>query len=378
MYRAVRVILFLCALIALRAPLADAQTAADKPRMAEDVFKNLKVLRGMSVSQFMATMGFFSASLGENCTFCHVQESGGSWDRYADDNQHKETARKMVTMMNAINKAYFAGRREVTCYSCHRGGERPVVTPSLAELYGPAIPHDPDDIREQVTKGQSADQILDKHLQAIGGEQSAGAVTSYIAKGKYAGYAEPEAALEIYAKAPNLRTMIVHKDSGDVTSTYDGRNGWSAAPLSEVPVPLLTLGGADLDAAKVEADLAFPARIKASLTDWHVGYPTTIDDRDVLAVQGLSSAKSPVKLYFDKASGLLVRAVHYTDTPIGLTTRQLDYTDYRDVSGVKMPYKITITWFDGRATIQLESIQANVAIDAAKFAKPAEPRAPAR
>src|SRR5437867_4682890 len=99
--------------------------AQEKPLMAEDVFKNVQVLKGIPVNQFMETMGFFSASLGADCTFCHVTESGGSWEKYADDIQRKRTARGMVTMVAAINKSNFGGRQVVTCYTCHRGGNRP-------------------------------------------------------------------------------------------------------------------------------------------------------------------------------------------------------------------------------------------------------------
>src|SRR3984885_5605925 len=104
---------------------------AQKSQMAEQAFKNIRVLKGIPVDQFMATMGFFSASLGETCTDCHSAESGGNWDKYADDNPRKNTARAMIGMMNAINKTYFGGRREITCYSCHRRVERPDLTPNL-------------------------------------------------------------------------------------------------------------------------------------------------------------------------------------------------------------------------------------------------------
>src|SRR5262249_22545616 len=66
--------------------LARAQVGSDqKPLVAEDVFKNVQVLKGISVDEFMATMGFFSASTGLNCTDCHISESYGDWARYADD-----------------------------------------------------------------------------------------------------------------------------------------------------------------------------------------------------------------------------------------------------------------------------------------------------
>src|ERR1700692_2857547 len=98
-----------------------------KPVMVEDVFKNVQVLKGIPVNQFLDTMGFFSASLGLNCTYCHVTESLGNWEKFADDIPLKRTARRMILMVNPINKENFHGRRVVSCYSCHRGGQRPKV-----------------------------------------------------------------------------------------------------------------------------------------------------------------------------------------------------------------------------------------------------------
>lgn len=115
---------------------ANGQAAPEpKPLMVEEVFKNVQVLKGIPVNQFMDTMGFFSASLGLNCTYCHVTESLGNWEKFAEDVPLKRTARRMILMVNAINKENFQGRRVVTCYSCHHGGQRPKVIPSLLEQY---------------------------------------------------------------------------------------------------------------------------------------------------------------------------------------------------------------------------------------------------
>jgi hypothetical protein len=84
-----------------------------RPPMAEEVFKNLTVLRGIPVDQFMGTMGFFSSATGLNCTDCHVDESGGDWARYADDNALKQTTRRMVLMVSALNRTNFGGRQVV-------------------------------------------------------------------------------------------------------------------------------------------------------------------------------------------------------------------------------------------------------------------------
>jgi photosynthetic reaction center cytochrome c subunit len=349
-----------------------------KPLLAEDVHKNVQVLRGLPEDQFMETMGFFSASLAANCTYCHVPESSGSWARYADDTQLKQTTRMMIVMMNAINHEYFAGRRVVTCWSCHRGDELPAVTPDLSEVYG--VPHltEPDEITQNAPGAPSADQILDKYIQALGGAEKLANLTSFVARGTYQGYGDEKRPVEIFAKAPAERTIIVHETLGDSTRTFDGRAGWIAAPEADQPVPVLELTGGDLEGALVDAELSFPARLKQAFSEWRAGFPATIDDREVQVIQGKSAGRLPVKLYFDKQSGLLVRQVRYTDSPVGLNPTQIDYADYREVSGVKMPFRWTVTWLDGRSTFELSDVQPNAAIDAAKFAKPVPPAAPAR
>lgn len=75
-------------------------------------------------------------------------------------------------------------------------------------------------------------------------------------------------------------------------------------------------------------------------------------------------------LYFDQKSGLLLRMVRYARTPIGRVPTQVDYTDYRDVGGIKMPFHLTFAWLDGRDAIQLSDVQTNVPIDPAKFERP--------
>lgn len=349
--------------------------AQDKPPLAEQVFKNVQVLKGMSVSEFMDTMGFFAASLDANCTTCHGQDSGGSWESYASDKiPQKQTARRMILMMNMINQTYFSGRQVLTCYSCHRFGRTPEIVPDLTVQYGDAPDKDPIEIATQVQGQPTPDQVLEKYFKAIGGADKLSSVTSFVAKGTWQGYDDTEQhALEIYAKAPNQRTSIVDNHGALTTNTYDGRNGWIAAPYTDVPVTLLPLDGSDLDNARVDAELSFPAQIKRFLTDLRVGPAFTIGDKDVTILQGYSAAKSPVKLYFDSESGLLLRMVRYTTSRVGRQPTQFDYSDYRDVNGIKMPYHWVTTWVDGRSKTQLTEVQLNVAIEPAKFGKPAEP-----
>jgi len=355
---------------------AAGQAAPAGQRMSEQAFKNVTVLKGIPVDEFMNTMGFISAATNYNCADCHVEpKSEGDWGAYAQDTPRKATARKMILMVQDINKNNFAGARVVTCYTCHRNLQgAPKITPSLAEQYGEPPTPDPNEveIRRQASDAPSADQVFEKYLQAVGGAQKAGAITSLVLKGTYQGYAEPQAPIDIYIKAPNRRTMMVHTDAGDRTTTFDGVNGWMAAPSMDKPFPVIGYTGGDLDGARLDAVLSFPAGIKQVVTRPVVG-SSSIDDKEVSVVQGTANGgRSSVKLYFDKQSGLLVRQVRLADTIIGRVPTQVDYSDYRDVAGVgvKIPFHLITTWTDGRSDVLLTSAETNVAIDPAKFNQP--------
>ena len=349
--------------------------AAQKPLMSEDAFKNIQVLRGIPVKEFMETMGFFAASLGLNCTDCHGEESAGDWSKYAADTRLKEMARRMVVMVNVINKGDFGGSRSVTCYTCHRGASFRRSLQASPRRYGAPPPDDPDEVEILATPQTSptADQILDKYVQAVGG---AAKLASFSAKGTYGGYDTDfqEVPVEVFAKAPGERAVIVHLENGDSSTIYDGQNAWIAAPETLTPVPVLPLVGADLEGAKLDAELSFPGSIKQRLMNWRVGFPSiTIDDRMVQIVDGTTPGGMRVKLYFDKDSGLLVRQVRYTNTAVGVTPTHIEYSDYRTVAGVKIPFRWTVTWVDGQSTIKLTEVQPNVAVPVAKFAQPAPP-----
>jgi len=334
------------------------------------------VLKGIPVDEFMDTMGFFSASLGLNCTGCHGLAAAQDVTKFADETQLKQTARKMVLMVNALNKTSFGGARMVTCYSCHRGDRVPRVRPWLSEQYGTPSDEDPNEVQvsSQDTGTSSADQIFGRYFQQLGGLQQVSGLTSLIAKGTYEGYdtEEEKVPLEVFAKAPAQNAMFIHVPGGDKIEVYDGRAAWIAEP--QTPAPLMALTGGKLDGARVEAMLFFPPEVKQIRSQWRVG-TAKVDGHRTQVVEGTGAGQLPVKLYFDEDSGLLARMVRFTNTLVGQVTTQADYSDYRSVSGVKMPFKWTITWVDGQSTIELTEVQVNAPIDPTKFARPATPSA---
>ena len=148
--------------------------------------------------------------------------------------------------------------------------------------------------------------------------------------------------------------------------------------------------GGDLDGARFDAQLAFPGQIKQILTNVKAGPPTSITDLPapssqsslqqgvtgeqthvVEVVQGNGPRGLLVTLYFDRQSGLLLRELRYSNSPIGRVPTQIDFADYRDVNGIKLPFRITYAWLDGRDSIVLNEIRTNVAVDETKFGKPA-------
>ncbi len=347
------------------------QTA--RPQVSEEAFKDIRVLKGIPVDEFMDVMGMFSASLGYCCTDCHVKEAVGNIGAFALQTPKIQTARRMIAMVNTINMGSFGGAKRVSCFTCHHGSDTPEAAPDLRQQYGAPPEPDPNGMGI-ATSAASPQPLFDKYIQAIGGAQRLANFTSCAAVGTYTGYetgAGP-VKLEIYAKAPSQRTTIVKMPDEDSVRVYDGTNGWIAGP--ERTTPLTTLTGPNLFGARVEAITSFPTRIWQEFTRWRSG-SAMIDDQEVSVAQGIKTGQLPVNFYFDKSTGLLKRVVRWNQTAVGPVPTQTDYEDYRDVSGIKMPFRTIITWTDGKSTLELKEVRPNVSIEAARFAKPAPARA---
>jgi photosynthetic reaction center cytochrome c subunit len=358
-----------------RRAAAQAGKAAPQTRPpAGEFFKNVNTstLKGLSVDDFLGSMGVMAAALGFDCSDCHPG-AGSDTVNWVIDTPRKVMARRMVEMVAVINRTNFGGAQMVTCWTCHHGREVPTTSITLDHLYGP--PYDEkDDVVTQGTGGPSADKILDKYILALGGAQRLAGLTSFIATGTAAGYEQlgGGGTFQIFAKAPDQRTTLItfkeHPDRGDSTRSYDGHIGWIKTPRSLLGQYELT--GGELDGARMDAQLSFPGQIKQVLTNLRSGYTDTVDDRDVEVVQGNGPRGLLVTLYFDKQTGLLARMVRFARSPIGRVPTQVDYSDYRDVGGIKFPFKYTFSWLDGRDAFVLSDVKTNVPIDASKFGKP--------
>jgi outer membrane lipoprotein-sorting protein len=356
---------------ALACLLAAGFAAAQQPPMAEHVYLNVQVLKGIPVDQFNDTMGMFASALLLDCVGCHDAKITSDPKAFALQTPRIQRARQMVVMMNTLNKQYFGGQPRITCFTCHHGETQPERSPSLRLQYGELI-NDPTAFRFfPDVAAPPAEKILARYLQALGGVERLSKITSLAGTGTYLGFetSDQEVPFEIYARAPDQRAMVARDGTKEFLWIYNGKNAWRYQP--DTPIPLVEFTGWSLTGSRIDTMTFFPASLAKAFASWQVGY-ADIDGKSVEVARGMSPGQSPVNLHFDE-SGLLVRLVRWTETAAGPVPVQIDYSDYRDVGGVKMPFALIITWTNGQSTIKLKEIRPNAAIPDSRFGRPAVP-----
>jgi len=337
----------------------------DQPKTAEQQFKNIQVLKGIPAEQLIPSMQFITASLGVECDFCHVEHA---MDK--DDKKTKPAARKMITMVLALNQAHFNGELEVTCYTCHRGAPHPVGTPLLSAgpVSRPEHVHDEED--ESHAGLPTPDLVLDKYLAAVGGAEAVNKIKTRVQRGKIdvSGTQYP---MEVYSEAPEKRVSISHPSRGDSITAFNGEVGWLSMPNG-----FHRMTAAEAEAARIDAQLHFPVRLRELYKEFHVRPGVEIGGRQTVLVSAKASGRPDLSLYFDQENGLLLRQIRYAETPLGRNPTQIDYADFRIADGVKIPYKWTLTRPGGSFTIQIEQVQQNVPVDEKLFLMPSEQPGP--
>jgi len=343
-------------------PKNASQTAAGQ-KLAEEQFKNIQALKGIPADQLIPAMQFISASLGVECEFCHVHEKMDS-----DDKKPKKIARQMITMMLDIDKANFEGRLEVTCNTCHRGAAMPVSIPAIKdeEMAGPGAPGKKPVENPVLPKPE---ELLDKYLAAVGGAAAVEKLTTREQKGKLMAFGGQSFPAEVYSKAPDKRVSVMHLKDGDSVTGFDGQRGWLSVPGR----PAHMMSASENNSARLDADLHFPVHVKTLYPKFKVDNGEKIDGHDTYLVMGYEEGRPPLRLYFDTQTGLLLRLVRYAQSPLGLNPTQIDYADYREADGVKVPFRWTISRPGNHFTIQVEELKQNVPVDDSKFVAPPPP-----
>jgi photosynthetic reaction center cytochrome c subunit len=344
------------------APIAQAQHSLDGPvvesKTAEQVYKNIVQLKGTLAEQLLPAMQVISSSLGVECSFCHVEGHAE-----LDDKPAKKTARAMMAMVASINQGSFGGRQQVSCYSCHRGVTDPVSVPPVLESDSPtpeaAAP------AAALTAAPAVDDVIQKYVAAMGGVDAIRKITSRVEKGSIL-VGGTQTKIEVLTKAPNKRVTITRAENGESFTAFDGTAGW----MGNTGRPAREMSPVESGASALDAEFAIALRLKEIFPQIRRGHPEQIGGAMCESLIGTGPGRPPVRLYFDQNSGLLVRMVRYAETPVGRNPTQIDYADYRDADGVKIPFRWTLSRVNGRFTIQIVDVKSNVPIDDAKFARP--------
>ena len=357
-----------------QAPPAQAP-GGQPPQMAEQVFKDIQVLKGITVDEFMDTMGMFAAATTKDCTGCHAPEIlSGSRDAFAKPTPMIQRARQMTVMMNTINRNFFGNQKRVTCYTCHSATSSPQRVPNLSIQYGTPPLENPDRLEfiALPERAKEVDALFTKYLQAIGGAQRWAAVKSLTAAGTYAGWdtSHVEVPVDFYGQAPNQFTTIVHRKEGNNIWVFNGTNAWFAGIDAAVDNFTLNYTGGNLIGARIDAMVQLaPHTIQKAYSRWEVS-EDLVNDEPVTVLQGTNQGETPLNLYFND-KGLLVRLVRWNDTTVGPVPTQFDFSDYREVGGVMKPFEWVRAWTNNRVVFKLKDVRINAPVEASRFARPA-------
>jgi hypothetical protein len=217
-----------------------------------------------------------------------------------------------------------------------------------------------------------ADPIIDKYIAALGGAAVVDKLDSRVMTGTLTSRAMQTMAFTIEQKGAKYREAIQSQPS-PVTNGYDGETGWVQAGDK-----VADIDGFLLQQLQRNADLMLARQLRvkyANLTAARPGQRLSLAPGatpiDVNVLTGSPATDVTERFYFDATSGLLLRRVVQTRTALrGSLVEQYDYSDYKVVSGVKMPFTIKRTNWNTVDTLTIADIKTNTPIDDARFAKP--------
>jgi hypothetical protein len=343
---------------------------------ADQVFKNIQVLKGIPVDQFMDAMGMFSSSLGYDCSSCHSQEIHTDRAAFAITTPLITRARQMIAMMNGINETNFGGRPRVTCYTCHRTSPTPDDVPSLAAQYADVV-DDPNAMALVRSRTVTADQVFAKYVQALGGQVALQNAKTRVMTGTVTNRDLTTANLTMTEKNTGEARIELATQPNPTIRATNGTASWQiggGGPGGGVNARDIT--GFQVQQGFRLADFALPLHLKERYPDLSVkpAYET-VDGKPAVVLTGSPYPHVTEELAFDRESGLLLRHTITSGTAGGFGImalgEQIDYSDYRDVSGVKVPFALRHSTWNAVTTEKLSDVKINAPVADTIFAKPA-------
>jgi hypothetical protein len=224
-----------------------------------------------------------------------------------------------TTTLAAIAAAFLFGTAAVAF-----GQAAPATKPAGAPAAGDAA------------KAMTAEQVLEKHVEAIGGRAAMEKHSTLTMKGTIEvvgmGMKGP---IEVYSKAPN-KLLVTTEIPGFGTSKqgFNGTVAWSSDPVSG----MRELSGVELAQFKRGATFAAEARWRELWKSAELTGTQKVGDREAYVVKLTPAEGNPTTNYYDAATFLLLRSDTTQEGPMGTFPTTTSFSDYREVSGVKLPF----------------------------------------
>jgi zinc protease len=234
--------------------------------------------------------------------------------------------------------------------SCGRGPSAEAPAPSSAPSEQSAV-----------------DQILQRYEQALGGKEAIDAITSYRMKGRFQ-LASMTGTIEGWRKEPRKTlTVVEFPRIGTLRKGFDGETRWVQTPAGT----FTDSSPQEIAELERDAEVYGVGRIKPLFDSMKLENKVRLSGRDVYMVEGKPARGPAEKLFFDAESGLLVRwDMARRKEGRGTVFVKVHLEDYKDVSGVKVPFKVRFAFESFTFMVQLDELEHNVSIDDAVFRKP--------
>jgi hypothetical protein len=305
------------------------------PLAAEQM--NVKELTGLNDFELVRAMQEMSAGLGVNCDFCHARKDK-ELDFASDEKREKKTAREMIALTKSANAGTFNGRSTISCYTCHRGKESPVGIVPL-----PVEPPAAEEKEAERPKMPSAEEIVKKYAEAVGDTARWASIHAKGTRESFDG--KQSIPFELQASHGKYH-VVAESPRGKSEQSVAGEEGWikGAEPRA--------MNASELARFHYQASAYEPVDPKEISTDpkgSRVIRKEKIGDHEAYVLFTGLGPKSRQRLYFDATTGLLLRRVVLTDSPVGTIPSQTDYEDWKEAGGTKYPHVVKWTSPDFRS-----------------------------
>jgi photosynthetic reaction center cytochrome c subunit len=352
-----------------------AQTPTQPPQPtqpAEQVFKNIQVLKGMPAADLQGAMSFIASSLGVDCDYCHRQDNEGTFA--SDTVPAKLRAREMIRMTSNINREGFHGENRVTCFTCHQGGTAPV---SMATALLSSAPRPVDTPAKAAANAQGeplprVQQVLDHYVQALGGQVALDAVKTRIMNIAPLSRPSSDNSIdELFQKAPG-KVLIFRQSQGyTFWAGFNGQRAWGQDSLKSY---WGLLNNSELHSVMRDSEMYQGSRLATQYTNVIVASKEEINNRATYVISGTSPEGVREKFNFDVRTGLLLRRHIEEPTAFGWFPLDINFEGYREVDGVKIPFVVRLSSAGGawgvRTSYMVLEVHQNIPIDDEKFDHP--------